>query len=107
MTSSSSQHHLNLGYHPPALLPTSPSFSSLRSTCYLAEQAPSQPAHLRLELVLPGLPGCPQVPTPQAGVQTPRPDVLVFDGDALGSIRGARQVPGQEAVGAETLSFGH
>lgn len=62
-------------------------------------QGPSQPAHLRLELVFQGLPRGPQVPAPQAGVQSPRPDVLVFDSNALGSIRGAQQVPGQKGYG--------
>lgn len=70
---------------------------------------PSQPAHLRLKLVLLRLSGSPQVPAPQTGVQTPCPDVLVFDSNALGPIRVARQVPGQkgywERVRAETLSL--
>lgn len=71
-------------------------------------QGPSQATHLRLKLVFQGLPGGPQVPAPQAGVQPPRPDVLVFDSNALGSIRGALQVPDHkgcaEGVRAETLS---
>lgn len=50
--------------------------------------------------------GGPEVPAPQAGVQTPRPDVLAFDRNALGSIWRAQQVPGQETERVETLSFG-
>lgn len=94
---------------PPPYLTASTSSSSPRPSCYLAKQAPSQPAHLRLKLVFLGLLG-PQVPAPQAGIETPGPDVIVFDNNALGSIRRARQVPGQEGqqkgVGTETLSFG-
>lgn len=94
---------------PPPHLTASTSSSSLRPSCYSAKQAPSQPAHLRLKLVFLGLLG-PQVPAPQAGVETPGPDVTVFDNYALGSIRRAWQVPAQErqqkGVGSETLSFG-
>lgn len=90
-------------------LTASTSFSSPRSSCYLAKQAPSQPAYLRIKLVFLGLLG-PQVPAPQAGIETPGPDVTLFDNNALGSIRRARQVPGREkqqkGVGTETLSFG-
>lgn len=90
-------------------LTASTSFSSLRLSCYLAKQAPSQPAYLRLKFVFAGLLG-PQVPAPQAGIETPSPDVAIFDNNALGSMRRPRQVPGQEkqqkGLGTETLSFG-
>ena len=64
------------------------------STCFSARPIPA--AYLRLKLVFEGLSGGPQVPAPQTGVQTPRPDVLLFDSNALGSRRVAWQVPGQK-----------
>lgn len=107
----SSRQHQDMGrqYPTPTLPSMSTSLSNSKPRHYLAKQAPSQPPHLRLKLVFLRLPSIPQVPTPQAGIQTPHPDVLAFDSNALGSICGSWQVPGrerhQERVGAETLSF--
>lgn len=106
----SPQHYQDLGYHyPPCPQHLPPSLMLGPAATWLRRLYP-QPAHLRLKLVFQGLLGGPQVPAPQTGIQPPNPDLLAFDSDALGSVRGTWQVPGQERhqeeIGNETLSFG-
>lgn len=43
-----------------------------------------------------GLPGGPEVPAPQAGIQTPHPDGMVFDSNVPASIQVAWQVLDQD-----------